>query len=98
MRQLLPLFRSDVHDVNILRAGSAGAVAPDPGKGYKLRVGRPRRRDGISLVGEALCVTAVGIHQLSLRQTGWAADPDDLRGRFRVRNRLYGGALERSNR
>ena len=68
-----------LHDVDVLAAGSAGAVLAVPGEGEELAVGRPGGRGGVAAVGHALHAGAVGVHDVELRQAGAAADPGDLR-------------------
>src|SRR4051812_24825333 len=89
MRQLDPLFAGYIHDVDILRAGSTGAVVANPGKSQELTVGRPRWRDCVTLVSESLNVGSIGIHHINLREAGAAAHESDLRVRLRIPHGRY---------
>ena len=59
MGELKPALAGDVHDVDVLPAGCAGAVLAVPTEGEELAVGRPRGRNGVAAVGHALDVAAV---------------------------------------
>src|SRR6266568_802950 len=81
MGELEPTQRlaGDVHYINILAAGRARTVFAIPAKGEELSVGRPRRRDCVTAVGQALDIGAVLIHGVNLRQPRTAAHPGNLR-------------------
>src|SRR5262249_44808066 len=64
MCQLYPLPAGDVHYINVLRAGSPGSVLAHPGKSQELSVGRPRRRNRVTDIGDALYVGAIGSHHI----------------------------------
>src|SRR3569623_216739 len=52
MGELHPAARGDVHEVDVLAAGSAGTIFAIPGEGEELAVGSPRGRDGIAAICE----------------------------------------------
>jgi hypothetical protein len=76
--ELDPLLGGDLHDVDVLSAGSAGAVLTIPGEGEELAVGGPGDRGCIAAVGHAGDAGAVGVHDVELGKAGAAADPGDL--------------------
>src|SRR5580693_3435965 len=65
--KLPPLLAGDVHQVNIGGAWIAGTILPRPCHRKELAVGRPVRRNRITLVGHALLVGPVGLHGIHLR-------------------------------
>src|SRR5579859_1723458 len=64
--ELDPTLGGDVHDVDVLPAGSAGTVFAVPAEGEELAVGGPGRGDGVTAVGHALDVGAVDVHGVDL--------------------------------
>src|SRR5271170_8318379 len=78
MGELDPALGSDLHDIDVLSAGCAGAVLAVPGEGKELAVWRPGDRCGVATVGHTLHGRAVGVHDVELRQAGASADPGDL--------------------
>src|SRR5258705_5455566 len=95
--KLDPALGGDLHDVNILSPGCAGAILAIPGEGEKLTVGRPGDRCGVTAVGHALDGGAVRVHDVELGQAGASADPGDLRAGAGIEDGRDIGTTEAGN-
>src|SRR5207244_12627039 len=73
--QLHPLLARDIHQIDILRSWSVRAIVPNPGKNQEWPIWGPGGGHSIALIRDLLGVTAVGFHDVDLRQACAAANP-----------------------